>query len=178
METKKNYSVNPNAENILNAVATIGLAIGWVLAIISIIVGIAVASQEEIVGYALVGILAGGVILLIAYITWAQLKVIVNISRSLYNINDAIISQAVAPVTGAVANTEGEPAKEQAEQAEGRFEVGQLVIIKSSEMQFRISEIKKENGITMYYSEKFNNWFTEEKIEDFDKYWAEKDKTR
>ncbi len=175
METNKNYSVNPNAESILNGVASVGLAIGWVLAIISIIVGIAVAYEEDIVGYALIGILAGGVILLIAYITWAQLKVIVNISRSLYNINDAISSQAVAPVASTGANTEGGPTKEQ---GEGRFEVGQLVIIKSSEMQFRISEIKKENGITMYYSEKFNNWFTEEKIEDFDKYWAEKDKTR
>lgn len=86
----KKYSVNPNAEVVLNGVATTILVIGWILAIAGIAVGIVAATDEGEFVYALAGILGGGFILLMFYIIWAELKVIINISRSLYNINDEL----------------------------------------------------------------------------------------
>lgn len=84
----KKYSVNPNAENVLNGVAATILVIGWIFAIAGIVVGIAAAVQQGEWIYALAGVLGGGFILLLFYIIWAELKVIINISRSLYNIQD------------------------------------------------------------------------------------------
>ncbi len=47
----------------------------------------------------------------------------------------------------------------------------QLVIVKATEKQFRITSIN-DNG---YYSDKYDKIFTEDEIEDFDVYWACKD---
>ncbi len=88
----KKYSVNPNAENVLNGVAATILVIGWIFGIVGIIAGIAAAIDQGEWFYALAGFLGGGLILLTFYIVWAELKVIINISRSLYNINDELES--------------------------------------------------------------------------------------
>lgn len=86
----KKYSVNPNAENVLNGVAATILIIGWIFAIAGIVVGIAGAVEQGEWIYALAGVLGGGFILLLFYIIWAELKVIINISRNLYNIQDEL----------------------------------------------------------------------------------------
>ena len=88
----KKYSVNPNAENVLNGVAATILVIGWIFAVVGIIAGIAAAIDQGEWFYALAGFLGGGLILLMFYIVWAELKVIINISRSLYNIQDELES--------------------------------------------------------------------------------------
>lgn len=90
METNREYLVNPSAESILSSVAGVILAFGWVLAIIGIAVGIFAAKEEGVIIYAIAGVVGGAIILFSFYVLWAQLKVIVNMSRSLYNINDAL----------------------------------------------------------------------------------------
>ena len=57
------------------------------------------------------------------------------------------------------------------EEPKSHFSVGQLVIVKATEEQFRITSIDDNR----YYSEKFDKTFTEDEIEDFDVYWACKD---
>lgn len=89
METSKKYSVNPKAEGILNGIASTVLVIGWVLAICCAIIGIAMAYEEEAY-YAIIGVLGGAFILLIFYVIWARLKVLINMSRNLYNIHEEL----------------------------------------------------------------------------------------
>ena len=91
MDTNKNYSVNPKAESILDGIATTVLIIGWLIAIAGAFVGIMAAYEEEVVGYAVLGVLGGALILLIFYVIWARLKVIVNMSRNLFNIHEALL---------------------------------------------------------------------------------------
>ena len=57
------------------------------------------------------------------------------------------------------------------EESKPHFSVGQLVIGKATEEQFRITSID-DNG---YYSEKYYKIFTDEEIGDFNVYWAGKD---
>ncbi len=55
-----------------------------------------------------------------------------------------------------------------------QFKVGDLMIVKANENQFRISSISEENGIKYYFSEKYNKKFPEHEIELFDAYWEKK----
>lgn len=83
------FEVNPNAEKILNSIATAFIVVSWIIGIILIIVGIIVASEGSSfeMPAAIAGIVFGVIQILIGYIAWASLKVVVNISRNLYNIN-------------------------------------------------------------------------------------------
>ena len=78
----KKYFVNPNAENVLNGVAATILVIGWIFAIAGVVVGIAAAVEQGAWLYALAGVLGGGIILLMFYIIWAELKVIIPSRKS------------------------------------------------------------------------------------------------
>lgn len=55
-----------------------------------------------------------------------------------------------------------------------KFSIGQLVIVKQDEAQFRISSIEEVEGSVRYFSGKLNKSFLEEEIEDFDIYWKKK----
>lgn len=57
---------------------------------------------------------------------------------------------------------------------DGKFAINQLVINKKTEEQFRISAIKDVNGVTEYYSKKFNASFKGDEIMDFKTYWEKK----
>ncbi len=76
------YNVNPNAENVCNVVAIVFLIVSISCALICLFVGVAVNAFFGILG-AIIFVIAG-------LVSWASLKVVVNISRSLYNINDAL----------------------------------------------------------------------------------------
>lgn len=153
------YSVNPSAESICDTVAVTFLIVFIICSIITLIAGFAMDS-------ALIGILGAILFVILGLVSWASLKVIVNISRSLYNITATL--QDFTP-TASVATQ----STEQTDTVNGcRFSVGQLVIVKKDERQFRISSINADG----YYSEKFGKTFTEDEIEDFDAYWAEKKK--
>lgn len=54
-----------------------------------------------------------------------------------------------------------------------KFQIGDLVVIKKNEDQFRIGEINDENGVVYYSSGNINKAgkYTEEEIELFDIYW-------
>lgn len=82
---KTYYSVSPSAEKVCDTVATIFLVISILAAVIFIIAGVLVDADTLVVG--LVGAAA---CIVVGLISWASLKVVVNMSRSLYNITAAL----------------------------------------------------------------------------------------
>lgn len=87
------YEVNPFAEKYLNFFLTIHLIIGWVLAIISVISGIVLgcSSYSELsLLFIFAGIFAGILIIYSTYSLWAVNKVVINMSRNLFNINERL----------------------------------------------------------------------------------------
>lgn len=64
--------------------------------------------------------------------------------------------------------------KEGPDTSDIKFRVGQLVIITKDERQFRIASINSNDDEPTYYSAKFNSWFAENEIMDFNKYWRMK----
>ena len=88
------YEVNPFAEKYLNFFLTIHLIIGWVLAIFSVVSGIVLGCSSSYSEFSLLiifaGILAGILILYSTYSLWAVNKVVINMSRNLFNINERL----------------------------------------------------------------------------------------
>ena len=87
------YEVNPFAEKYLNFFLTIHLIIGWVLAIISVVCGIVLGTSsysEFSLLFIFAGIIAGILILYSTYSLWAVNKVVINMSRNLFNINERL----------------------------------------------------------------------------------------
>lgn len=82
------YEVNPDAERVANSVAQVLLWVHLILGIGSIVVGIVLGIDEDELLFALIPI--GVAFVLIGIIVWASIKLFVNISRNLYNINDSI----------------------------------------------------------------------------------------
>ena len=90
MKRNKKYMVDPGAETVLSIVTSITLIFGILVSVAFLVVGDLLADlfDVEIVLYA--GIAVCLISLCITYVSWAKQKVIVNISRSLYNINEAV----------------------------------------------------------------------------------------
>ena len=91
------YEVNPFAEKYLNFFLTIHLIIGWVLAIIIVVSGIVLGTSsysEFSLLFIFAGILAGILILYSTYSLWAVNKVVINMSRNLFNINERLKNRA------------------------------------------------------------------------------------
>lgn len=88
------YEVNPFAEKYLNFFLTIHLIIGWVLAIFSVVSGIVLGCSSSYSEFSLLfifaGIFAGILILYSTYSLWAVNKVVINMSRNLFNINERL----------------------------------------------------------------------------------------
>ena len=93
--TENRYSVNPAAESVCSAVAAILLTLFIIGAVVLIILGV-VSFVDGDTTYGL--IFCGGALVcfVIGLVNWASMKMLINISRSLYNINDAIRSQQSA----------------------------------------------------------------------------------
>lgn len=159
----REHEVNPAAEAISSTVAAGVLIVNLFLALSLIIGGIFSLKDGEIGGLL---IAAGVVVGLAGVIMWASLKVIVNISRSLYNINELLFAQGSNDATS--------QSKPEAIPANTKFSVGQLVISKEDESQFRVATIKIQEGENVYFSEKHDRFFKESEIEDFNSYWAGK----
>ena len=82
------YQVNPTAENVVNVLANIILWIGCILSIIGVIYGLIMIGTDWLIGgYILIASL---VVIIATIVQWAFLRVVVNISRNLYNINEAL----------------------------------------------------------------------------------------
>lgn len=170
------YEVNPVAESILDKFLKTVLVICVIISVISVFVAIVAATVENqgsflwLIPIAILFVIMAGVF-------WAIGKVLINISRNLYNINDALRASGKQPVEKPVAAKKAEKiveAKSSLEKKEGeKFAVGQLVIVKADERQFRVtSTFRKEDGTVSYYSDRLNKFFDESEIEDFDAYWA------
>lgn len=84
------YSVNPNAERVANGVAGFILAFSIIVGVFCLIFGIGTAIEYDELPEGIPFIGAGLIIILIGIIAWASIKLFVNISRNLYNINDSI----------------------------------------------------------------------------------------
>lgn len=158
------YYVNPAAETVLDNAIRICFIIMAFVSLIGIITGIVLL--DSIGNISLLISLCSVFLFLVFLILWAQEKVIVNISRSLYNINDALRKDG----------EEGERSDSQNEIAgtASKFSAGQLVIVLADERQFRINDVKVQNGICKYHSDKFDTDFEESEIADFNQYWASK----
>lgn len=88
-ETVYKYAVNPSAESMINVIASIVLVLGILIGVVCIIAAIALFNDYETEsGWTLLCIGVGAFILF--FITWAFIKVLVNISRNMYNIIEAI----------------------------------------------------------------------------------------
>lgn len=100
---------------------------------------------------------------------------LVAISRSLYNINDALRKNAAASPIGVPAPVEKAGGQnESEEEKKAKFSAGQLVIIKENENQFRIDKVDGGGDRVRYYSSKYERYYTEDEIEDFNAYWKNK----
>lgn len=89
--SKNAYSVNPSAELIINILATVLLFLGIIVSAISIVGGIAYIDMGlGITAYG-ISIIAGGMIIfIVSIVQWAWFKIIINISRNLFNINEQL----------------------------------------------------------------------------------------
>lgn len=79
------HEVNPAAEKVVNSLANVILWIGCIIAAFMVIYGLSVSA---LYGFAMLGV--GIVIVVSVIVQWAFLRVVVNISRNLYNINEAL----------------------------------------------------------------------------------------
>jgi len=87
------YKVNSGAETVLNVLNTILFVVFILLSIA--MVGIGIAQYGDGTPYGIAVIAGGVVVFLSSLISWAVVKVVINISRNLFNINDALRSQKV-----------------------------------------------------------------------------------
>lgn len=90
---KDAYSVNSSAEAIINFLATVLLVLGMIISITAIIGGIAYLDSDSGMmdsSYGIGGIVGGIILLLIFLVQWAWFKLMVNISRNLFNINELL----------------------------------------------------------------------------------------
>ena len=79
------HEVNPAAEKVVNSLANVILWIGCIIAAFMVIYGLSVSA---LYGFAMLGV--GIVIVVSVIVQWAFLRVVVNISRNMYNINEAL----------------------------------------------------------------------------------------
>ena len=81
-------SVDPSAERFLDGVNTTLKIIGIILACIGVIASIVMANELE--EGCLIGIFGSLFMLIMVLIAWATIKVFINISRNLFNINNRL----------------------------------------------------------------------------------------
>lgn len=76
------FEVNPSAEGVVNVIALVNLIIGILGFVVLLIVAL---SEEEWLFFGI-----GAAALVVGIVEWAFLKVLVNISRSLYNVSASL----------------------------------------------------------------------------------------
>ena len=83
------YDVNPAAESIISTLATVILVVGCIGGFIIFVMCLAMVNNLG-AGMIFAGLFGGGLFALIFVLQWAILRVVVNISRNLFNINDQL----------------------------------------------------------------------------------------
>lgn len=160
------YKVNPTAEKIVNTIANVILVVGIIAGIILLWVGITLKREYNLDAYEIYGIiiLITIIVIIASLVQWAFLKVYINISRNLYNVN--AILKSLFPETTLTNQNQTK-----------KFTIGQHVISKADQTSFRINSVNSRDGKYFYWSEKFQKEYSEEEIEAYDEYWAKKNKT-
>lgn len=87
---KEMYNVNPLAESVGSFVASFVFIINLIGAAALIIFGVVTLSYDSLDSTGLILIGSGILLLITGIISWAALRIVVNISRSLLNINESI----------------------------------------------------------------------------------------
>ncbi len=82
------YAVDSGAETVVNTVAEVLKWIGIIGGVLAFFVGIVMIGEEGAVGGILIG--SGIAAILTGIISWAFLKLLVNISRNLFKIHDQL----------------------------------------------------------------------------------------
>ena len=91
MEYGNRYNVNSIAEAVASTVASIILWLFLIIGFGAIIIGFMLYKDKAMEPEAVAAIIGSGIVVIITgVLNWAGLKMFVNISRNLYNINDAV----------------------------------------------------------------------------------------
>lgn len=79
-----------NAEHVVNAVAKIGLIVGIIIGVVGVIGGIVLCSDGSEIGiiYGIISIVVGILMFLIGLLSWATLRLFVNMSYRLTRIDN------------------------------------------------------------------------------------------
>lgn len=107
-----------------------------------------------------------GVLSLILFFKiWRMCNNVRDIKEDLHDIKNSLKSKEISTKENAgLEPVEG-----------GKFGIGQLVIVKEDERQFRITlAARKDDGTMAYYSDRLNKYFDENELEDFNTYWEER----
>jgi uncharacterized membrane protein len=156
MKSEKQYYVNPLAESVGSVLATIVFIITMLVSFALIGFGVVQVQDGDSSGYYLMG---GGIVLLVVgVISWAFLRIIINISRSLYNINDALRSQNIMTETVFVPHKQ-DPSKK------SKFSIGDTVMLKKDRRQIKILDIVFQDDQPLYYGDSDTRYFFEDELE-------------
>lgn len=156
MKSEKQYYVNPLAESVGSVLATIVFIITMLVSFALIGFGVVQVQDGDFSGYYLMG---GGIVLLVVgVISWAFLRIIINISRSLYNINDALRSQNIMTETVFVPHKQ-DPSKK------SKFSIGDTVMLKKDRRQIKILDIVFQDDQPLYYGDSDTRYFFEDELE-------------
>ncbi|NLZ19574.1 MAG: hypothetical protein GXY24_04820 [Bacteroidales bacterium] len=156
MKSEKQYYVNPLAESVGSVLATIIFIITMLVSFALIGFGVVQVQDGDSSGYYLMG---GGIVLLVVgVISWAFLRIIINISRSLYNINDALRSQNIMTETVFVPHKQ-DPSKK------SKFSIGDTVMLKKDRRQIKILDIVFQDDQPLYYGDSDTRYFFEDELE-------------
>ena len=168
---KTPFKVNPQAESIAETVAVIFLAVSILAGLVYVVFGISQAEYDS--SFAYLGIGLGLIFAVFGAVGWASIMLLVNMSRSLYNINDAL-RNPVPPIKIDKHDADHQSGTPTNTNTGAIYQVGQLVIIKEDESQFRIDEVRFVDDEPVFYSKKYDCEYSADEIEDFDAYWKQK----
>ena len=159
----KEYRTNPLAESIGAAVAVIIFTFSVIAALILIVSGIFSISFEERIGIAYIA--AGLAVLISGTISWAGLKIIVNISRNLFNINEALRSHPTPASPQTQSNPPATKAQEAQKTQKSKFNIGDVVTVKKDMHQIRIIDVVVSDDTTLYFGDSDTCYFFEDELE-------------
>lgn len=164
------YEVNPVAESILDKFLKTVLIICIIIGVIGVFAAIIIATTEYQSAFLWL-IPISILFVVIAGIFWAIGKVLINISRNLYNINDALRGGTIdekkkSAKTGTVQKVEQEKAKEEVKKEP--FKEGQWVMIKATRVKFCIDKLVEEGGQIRYYCSRLYTSFSADQLEPCD----------
>lgn len=159
----KEYRTNPLAESIGSAVAVFIFTLSVIAALVLIVIGVINMSIDGKMGIESIAI--GLVVLISGAISWAALKIIVNISRNLFNINEALRLHPTLVSPQAQPNPPAANARKAQGTQKSKFEIGDIVTVKKDKHQIKIIDVVVSDDNTLYYGDSDTCYFFEDELE-------------